>query len=50
MEIIAPVAIWDQENTSKLLDKAIEQVNEELQLNVPLRIDYKFGKTYSEIH
>lgn len=50
MEIIAPVAIWEQENTSKLLDKAIEQVNEELQLNVPLRIDYKYGRDYSKVH
>lgn len=49
-EIISPVAIWDQENTSKLLDKAIEQVNEELQLNVPLRIDYKYGRDYSKVH
>ena len=50
MEIIAPVAIWEQGNTSELLDKAIEQVNEELQLNVPLRIDYKYGRNYSQIH
>ena len=50
MEIIAPIAIWDQENTSKLLDRAIEQVNEELQLNVPLRIDYKYGRDYLKVH
>lgn len=50
MEIIAPVLRWDQYATSTKLDKAIESVNEELKLNVPLRIDYKFGRTYSEVH
>jgi DNA polymerase I-like protein with 3'-5' exonuclease and polymerase domains len=44
------VKIGQEQERKDLLDKAMERTNDTLQLNVPLGIDVKFGKTYSEVH
>jgi hypothetical protein len=40
----------EEENTKKKMHTAIDLLNEELQLNVPLGIDVQFGRTYADIH
>ena len=49
-EIVLEVNKWEVDDTYQKLDKAIEKVNEEVKLNVTLRIDYKKGNNYAEIH
>lgn len=39
-----------KKQAGKILDEAIREVNEDVDLNVTLRIDYKFGKNYAEVH
>lgn len=40
----------DLEETYKILDKSCVQANKRLGLNVDVKIDYKSGKTYAEVH
>ena len=49
-EIIALVKEGDEKKTEDLMGYAISQTNAAVKLNVPLGIDYSFGKNYSEIH
>jgi DNA polymerase I-like protein with 3'-5' exonuclease and polymerase domains len=49
-EIIALVKKGDEKKTEDLMRYAISQTNAVVKLNVPLGIDYSFGKNYSEIH
>jgi hypothetical protein len=49
-EIIALVKEGDEKKTEDLMRYAISQTNAAVKLNVPLGIDYSFGKNYSEIH
>jgi hypothetical protein len=44
------VKVGQEQWRKDLLEKAMERTNDTLQLNVPLGIDVKFGKTYSEVH
>ena len=49
-EIIALVEEGDRTRTETIMQTSIKRTNEKVQLNVPLAIDYSFGKNYSEIH
>jgi len=49
-EVIWLVKDGDQAKTETYMLEAIREVNEELNLNVEIKIDYSFGKTYAEIH
>ena len=49
-EIILQIKKGCREPCEKLLIRAIDEVNEELNLNINLGIDIKFGNTYAEIH
>ena len=49
-EIIALVPEGEEQTTENKMKTAIELLNEELQLNVPLGIDAQFGSTYADIH
>jgi hypothetical protein len=44
------VKIGNEGENSLKLKKAIELTNDKLKLNVPLDIDIKYGKNYSEVH
>ena len=47
-EIVAEVT--DREATTKILKEAIQEVNIDLNMNVPLDVDVQFGNSYSAIH
>ena len=49
-EIIALVTKGDEQHTQQVMEQAIETLNNQLNLNVPLGIDAQFGQNYSEIH
>jgi hypothetical protein len=49
-EIIALVQEGDEEQTRATMEKAIENLNQKLELNVPLGVDAQFGKSYADIH
>jgi len=49
-EIIALVDEGKQDWASGVLEDSIRSTNEILSLNIDLGIDYKFGKTYADIH
>jgi hypothetical protein len=49
-EIVFPLLPKDIEEVKTKLNKAIDETNEELELNVKLRISIDFGKNYAEIH
>ena len=49
-EIILDEAKWDQDKAFAALKKAIKLVNEEVKLNVELKIDFKVGNNYADIH
>lgn len=40
----------DQEATDRILKESIQKVNDNLQLNVPLSIDAKYGSSYAAVH
>lgn len=40
----------DKQKVIDILDKAIEMTNEQLKLNVPLKISKDFGNNYAEVH
>ena len=48
-------SIWlgaegEEEQTKVTMEQAIENLNNNLELNVPLGVDAQFGKTYADIH
>lgn len=49
-EIIALVPEGEEEQTKVTMEQAIENLNNNLELNVPLGVDAQFGKTYADIH
>lgn len=49
-EVILCIKEGAEDKCTKLLQDAIEQVNEELKLNVKLGVDTQYGKRYSDIH
>ena len=49
-EIIALVPEGNEEQTKATMEQAIENLNNNLELNVPLGVDAQFGKTYADIH
>ncbi len=49
-EIITLVEEGDEDKEEKIMTMAIDQVNQEIQLNVSLGIDAQFGRTYADIH
>jgi len=49
-EIITLVEEGDEDKEENIMTMAIDQVNQEIQLNVPLGIDAQFGRTYADIH
>ena len=49
-ETIVPCNEGDQETTYATMKWAIQKVNDNLNLHVPLDVDPKFGNKYSEIH
>ena len=49
-EIIALVSEGEEEQTKTTMEQAIENLNQKLELNVPLGVDAQFGKTYADIH
>ena len=49
-EIIALLPEGEEEQTRATMEKAIENLNQKLELNVPLGVDAQFGKSYADIH
>lgn len=49
-EIIVPVSPGEEAAFGDKLKAAIAMVNEEVNLNVPLDVDFSFGNNYAEIH
>lgn len=49
-EIIFRIPLGTREQYKEYLNDAIRLTNEELKLNVPLKISVDFGNTYAEIH
>lgn len=49
-EIVKHIKEGAQEKCREVLLNAIDQVNNKLKLNVTLRVDIQFGKTYADIH
>jgi hypothetical protein len=49
-EVILEVKKGNQDKARQLLTDAIDKLNDELKLNVTLKIDIKFGDDYAEIH
>lgn len=49
-EIVTCCKSEDCENIIDKLKKAMELVNKQLKLKVPVGIDYKIGKTYADVH
>ena len=49
-EVIALVPEGQEERIVHIMETSIRKANEHINLNVPLGIDYSFGKNYSEIH
>lgn len=49
-EVIAVVEKGKEQETKVKMVRAIDQLNDNLKLNVPLGVDAQFGKTYADIH
>jgi hypothetical protein len=49
-ETVVQILIGSNEETQKKMKLAITEVNNKLNLNVPLDVDPQFGYRYSEIH
>ena len=49
-EVIVLTKEGEEEDTEIKMQAAIDLLNDELQLNVPLGIDVQFGKTYADVH
>lgn len=49
-EHVGPILKGKEEDTKKILLKAIDQTNEELKLNITLGISIAFGESYADIH
>jgi len=49
-EVIILLKEGEEKTVEDIMNTSIEKANERIQLNVPLGIDYSFGKNYAEIH
>ena len=49
-EVIVLLDEGKETETKRKMEAAIDLLNDELQLNVPLGIDVQFGKTYADVH
>lgn len=49
-EGVFEIKLGNRERMISLLEESVEAVNKKLRLNAEVRIDYKFGKTYADIH
>jgi DNA polymerase I-like protein with 3'-5' exonuclease and polymerase domains len=49
-EIIALVKEGEEQQIQSLMERAIEKVNDKIQLNVDLGVDAQFGRTYADVH
>jgi len=49
-EIIVLTKEGDEDKTENIMQMSINNVNHEINLNVPLGTDVQFGKTYADIH
>ena len=49
-EIIALLPEGKKNKLGLQMEKAIENLNQKLELNVPLGVDAQFGKSYADIH
>ena len=49
-EIIVITKEGDEDKTENIMQMSINNVNHEINLNVPLGTDVQFGKTYADIH
>jgi len=49
-EVIVLTKEGEEEDTENKMQAAIDLLNDELQLNVPLGIDVQFGNTYADVH
>ena len=49
-EVLLNVKKGDEENCKKALTKAMEKVNELLELNVTIEVDVQFGVNYANVH
>jgi hypothetical protein len=49
-EIIVLTKEGDEDKAENIMQMSIDNVNHEVNLNVPLGIDVQFGKTYADIH
>ena len=49
-EIIVLTKEGDEDKTENIMQMSINNVNDAINLNVPLGTDVQFGKTYANIH
>tara|TARA_B110000495_G_scaffold18686_1_gene13205 strand:+ start:7974 stop:9818 length:1845 start_codon:yes stop_codon:yes gene_type:complete len=49
-EIIVELDQGDQTEVTEVLLNCMKETNKDVQLNIPLSIDYNFGKNYAEVH
>lgn len=49
-EIITLVEEGNEDKEENIMTMAIDQVNQKVQLNVPLGVDAQFGRTYADVH
>ena len=49
-EIIGLVKVGNRERVNAIISKAMDETNEELQLNVKLGCDVQYGQSYADIH
>ena len=49
-EVIVLTKEGDEDKVENIMNMAIDNVNQDLQLNVPLGVDAQFGRTYADIH
>lgn len=49
-EIVLHIPKWEYDHVKRILNEAIQKVNDEVKLNVEIKIDYKSGTNYAKIH
>jgi DNA polymerase I-like protein with 3'-5' exonuclease and polymerase domains len=49
-EILFVVKKGDEQQTSEILHKAMQKVNEHLKLNVTIEIEEQYGQSYASVH
>jgi len=49
-ECVIVIKKEEREELSKYLKQCVAELNEKIKLNVPIEIDFQFGKNYADIH